>query len=97
MQPVGCLQNRSSTRDQFNGVLYDGCSCTPWLSVKHIIYLFCTRRDDNFPPLPHLQMIQRDGGELSFPTFLCSDSYQCNQCNTISYLINVLLKKVDMN
>src|SRR6218665_123097 len=58
--------------------------------------LNCIRRDDNCPLL-QFQVIQGDGGELSIPKYLTSNSDNSNGSGSISYSSNVFSKKVDMN
>src|SRR6218665_4013427 len=93
MQSIWCLPNGSSTWHQLNGVLYN-CRTTG-LVVEHILKLYQERRQ--LPSLLQLQVIQGDGGELSIPKYLTSNSDNCNGSGSISYSSNVFPKKVDMN
>src|SRR6218665_138341 len=91
MQSIGRLPNGSSTWHQLNGMLHN-CRTTG-LVVKHILILNQERWQ--LPSLLQLQVIQGDGGELSIPKYLTSNSDNCN--GSISYSNNVFPKKVDMN
>src|SRR6218665_437408 len=93
MQSIWCLPNGSSTWHQLNGVLYN-CRTTG-LVVEHILKLYQVRLQ--LPSLLQLQVIQGDGGELSIPKCLTSDSDNCNGSGSISYSSNVFPKKVDVN
>src|SRR6218665_2058472 len=93
MQSIGCLPNGSSTWHQLNGVLYN-CGTTG-LVVEHMLMLYQERLQ--VPSLLQLQAIQGDGGELSIPKYLASNSDNCNGSGSISYSSQVFSKKVDMN